>query len=220
MWWARRLPLRGREHGLMGRSLLTRPTYILVPGEFGALRIWDKSLCWGVSFHQKASCSHLVARFQTHLCELWLRRFWPLKLSWVWPENPSFKTIGAPAKVHWHQNHRRHWWPSHWPHAQCYRNRNLFVSIQLQAVCDHAGRFIDVFVGFPGSVQNTRVLRYSHLYRCATYPPPGTFLLNDGGYDPPRSGEACFPHQSPVRGVAHHRLVLLKHLISIEMSQK
>lgn len=57
------------------------------------------------------------------------------------------------------------------PHAQCYRNRKLFPSIQLQAVCDHKARFIDVFVGFPGSVHNSRVLQHSPLYRSGAYPP-------------------------------------------------
>lgn len=68
------------------------------------------------------------------------------------------------------------------PDAQCYRNRKLFHSIQLQAVCDHKARFIDVFVGFPGSVHDTRILRHSPLYSCGFYPPVNTFLLGDGGY--------------------------------------
>ncbi|KAJ3604657.1 hypothetical protein NHX12_029397 [Muraenolepis orangiensis] len=33
---------------------------------------------------------------------------------------------------------------------QCYVNRKLFPSISLQAVCDHQGRFIDTYVGWPG----------------------------------------------------------------------
>ncbi|KAL2087167.1 hypothetical protein ACEWY4_018226 [Coilia grayii] len=95
------------------------------------------------------------------------------------------------------------------PHAQCYRNRKLFSSIQLQAVCNHAGAFIDVFAGFPGSVHDARVLRSSHLYRCATYPPPGAFLLGDGGYPClERPISLITPYKNPVRGVAQHRLVL------------
>ena len=57
------------------------------------------------------------------------------------------------------------------PHGQDYFNRKLFPSIQLQAVCDHAGRFIDVFVGYPGSVHDARVLRHSPQFQSAAYPP-------------------------------------------------
>lgn len=96
------------------------------------------------------------------------------------------------------------------PHAQCYRNRKLFMSYQLQAVCDHAGRFIDVFIGYPGSVHDARVLRSSYLFRNATYPPPGTFLLGDGGYPClERPIGLITPFKNPVRGVAQQRLVLL-----------
>uniref|UniRef100_A0A3P9D1X9 DDE Tnp4 domain-containing protein n=1 Tax=Maylandia zebra TaxID=106582 RepID=A0A3P9D1X9_9CICH len=51
--------------------------------------------------------------------------------------------------------------PTSGPDAQCYRNRKLFPSIILQAVCDHQGYFIDTYVGWPGSVHDSRVLRNS-----------------------------------------------------------
>lgn len=59
------------------------------------------------------------------------------------------------------------------PEGQDYLNRKLFPSIQLQAVCDGKGLFINTFVGYPGSVHDTRVLKNSRLYRVALYPPPG-----------------------------------------------
>nr|XP_033931525.1 putative nuclease HARBI1 [Pseudochaenichthys georgianus] len=40
--------------------------------------------------------------------------------------------------------------PPSGPDGHCYRNRKLFSSILLQAVCDHQGRFIDTYVGWPG----------------------------------------------------------------------
>ncbi len=49
--------------------------------------------------------------------------------------------------------------------GQCYRRRKLFLSIILQAVCDHQGCFIDTYVDWPGSVHDSRVLRHSPLYR-------------------------------------------------------
>ncbi|KAJ8334728.1 hypothetical protein SKAU_G00403670 [Synaphobranchus kaupii] len=74
--------------------------------------------------------------------------------------------------------------PPSGPDGQCYRNRKLFPSIILQAVCDHQGRFIDTYTGWPGSVHDSRVLRNSPLFTKEVYPPPGQgyFLLGDGGY--------------------------------------
>ena len=94
------------------------------------------------------------------------------------------------------------------PHGQDYFNRKLFPSIQLQAVCDHAGRFIDVFVGYPGSVHDARVLRHSPLFQSAAYPAPDTFLLGDGGYPClMRPISLITPYKNPLRGVAQQRLV-------------
>ncbi|KAL1268659.1 hypothetical protein QQF64_034022 [Cirrhinus molitorella] len=42
------------------------------------------------------------------------------------------------------------------PDSQCYRNRKLFPSIILQAVCDHQDRFIDTYMGWPWSVHDAR----------------------------------------------------------------
>lgn len=36
-----------------------------------------------------------------------------------------------------------------------YFNYKLFYSIQMQAVCDSAGRFLNIFVGYPGSIHDT-----------------------------------------------------------------
>ncbi|XP_029949288.1 protein ALP1-like [Salarias fasciatus] len=58
----------------------------------------------------------------------------------------------------------------------------LFPSIILQGICDAKGRFIDVYVGNPGSVHDALVLRRSPIYQQALYPPAGYFLLGDGGY--------------------------------------
>ncbi|CAJ1057656.1 hypothetical protein H4Q32_000108 [Xyrichtys novacula] len=58
-------------------------------------------------------------------------------------------------------------------HQLDFLNPKLFHSIQLQAIYDHQGRFIDLFVGFPGSVHDACVLRNS---------PEGWCILGDGGY--------------------------------------
>ncbi|XP_022081680.1 putative nuclease HARBI1 [Acanthaster planci] len=47
-----------------------------------------------------------------------------------------------------------------------YLNRKFFHSINMQAVCDHRGVFLDVFAGYPGSVRDSRVLKCSPLYPC------------------------------------------------------
>lgn len=67
-------------------------------------------------------------------------------------------------------------------HQADYINYKLFPSIQMQAICDATGRFLDIFVGFPGSVHNARVLRNSPVFSQALYPPAGFFLLADSGY--------------------------------------
>ncbi|KAJ8014624.1 hypothetical protein DPEC_G00017570 [Dallia pectoralis] len=43
--------------------------------------------------------------------------------------------------------------------VQCYFNRKLFNSVQLQAITDHQGKFLDIFDGYPGSVHDARVLK-------------------------------------------------------------
>lgn len=66
--------------------------------------------------------------------------------------------------------------------AQCYFNWKLYYSIQLKGICDHTGRFLDVLVGYPGSVHDSRVLKNSPVYTRGLYPPSGFFLLGAGGY--------------------------------------
>ncbi|XP_056449927.1 uncharacterized protein LOC130385450 [Gadus chalcogrammus] len=66
--------------------------------------------------------------------------------------------------------------------ADCYLKRKLFYSVQLQAVVDHTAMFIDVCVGYTGSVHDSRVLKNSPLYLEKQYPPPGYCLIGDGGY--------------------------------------
>lgn len=63
-----------------------------------------------------------------------------------------------------------------------YINRKLNYSIQCQAVCDSKFKFVDICVGFPGSVHDTRVMYNSPLYYRRLYPPPGYYLLGDSGY--------------------------------------
>lgn len=63
-----------------------------------------------------------------------------------------------------------------------YINRKLNYSIQCQAVCDSSSKFLDICVGYPGSVHDTRVLHNSPLYYRRLYPPVGYFLLGDSGY--------------------------------------
>ncbi|XP_054598433.1 uncharacterized protein [Nothobranchius furzeri] len=66
-----------------------------------------------------------------------------------------------------------------------------FIQTLSQAVCDHQGRFIDTYVGWPGSVHDSRALCHSPLYKQSAYPPPGHFILADGGYP-------CLQHPLPL----------------------
>ncbi|KAL1268450.1 hypothetical protein QQF64_033813 [Cirrhinus molitorella] len=85
------------------------------------------------------------------------------------------------------------------PQKKCYINRKLFPSIILQGICDAKGAFLDVYVGNPGSVHDALVLRRSPIYQQALYPPPGYFLLGDGGYPCLKHPVAIItPYRQPV----------------------
>ncbi|KAL1268774.1 hypothetical protein QQF64_034137 [Cirrhinus molitorella] len=90
--------------------------------------------------------------------------------------------------------------------SHCYYNRKLFHSIQPQAITDYQGKFLDVFVGYPGSVHDSRVLRNSPVYSGSLYPPPGKFILGDGGY-PCLSAPICLitPYREPVQNPVQAR---------------
>ncbi|XP_027025348.1 protein ALP1-like [Tachysurus fulvidraco] len=45
-----------------------------------------------------------------------------------------------------------------------YMNRQSYYSVLLQGIVDEKGRFIDIFVGPPGRVDDARMLRASHFY--------------------------------------------------------
>ena len=92
------------------------------------------------------------------------------------------------------------------PDSQDYLNRKLYASMVLQAVCDHQGRFIDTYMGFPGSVHDARILRNSLLYVAGNYPPPGYFILGDGGYPCLAEPMALItPYKRPLRSMAEQR---------------
>ncbi|TWW58757.1 hypothetical protein D4764_06G0002870 [Takifugu flavidus] len=92
--------------------------------------------------------------------------------------------------------------------AHCYFNRKLFYSIQLQAVCDHQGLFIDIFTGYPGSVRDTQVLRNSPLYVQGLYPPEGYCIVGDGGYPcMSRPIALVTPYREPVTNMMVARMV-------------
>ncbi|RXN13240.1 nuclease HARBI1 [Labeo rohita] len=90
--------------------------------------------------------------------------------------------------------------------APCYFNRKLFHSVQLQAITDHKGKFIDIFVGYPGSVHDARVLKNSPVYTGRLYPPAGKCILGDGGY-PCLSAPICLitPYREPVQNPVQAR---------------
>ncbi len=90
--------------------------------------------------------------------------------------------------------------------SQCYFNRKLYPSIILQAICDPSKKILDIFVGFPGSVHDSRVLKNSPVYVSRSYPPLGFFLLGDSGY--PRLKEPiCLmtPFKEPLQGIVEAR---------------
>lgn len=45
-----------------------------------------------------------------------------------------------------------------------YINMKLYYSIQIQRTVDHKIRFMEVFIGYPGSVHDARVLKNSLIF--------------------------------------------------------
>ena len=70
------------------------------------------------------------------------------------------------------------------PGDDSYVDRKNHYSIALQAVCDSNTRFLDIFVGCQGSMNDSRVLRNSPLVTDGLGPnlPSGYFIVADGGY--------------------------------------
>ncbi|XP_077553666.1 uncharacterized protein LOC144168586 [Haemaphysalis longicornis] len=66
--------------------------------------------------------------------------------------------------------------------ADSYFNRKKFYSIVIQDVCDGDLMFTDVFVGFPGSAHDARVLRESFFFQDAASKCEGGYLIGDAAY--------------------------------------
>lgn len=52
----------------------------------------------------------------------------------------------------------------------------------MQVVCDHKRKIRDIFVGFPGSVHDSRVFRSSPLYNTLPEKCENHYILGDSGY--------------------------------------
>ena len=104
-----------------------------------------------------------------------------------------------------------------------YFDRNRKYSIVAQAVVDSKGRFLDVYVGWPGSVHDARVFANSPLhkrmasgeimsepvarFRCRCIPP---YLVGDEGY--PLSRFVMIPYPGRQLSLAHRRF---NHSLSV-----
>ncbi|XP_028047037.1 putative nuclease HARBI1 [Monomorium pharaonis] len=65
-----------------------------------------------------------------------------------------------------------------------YINRKQFFSIQLQGIVNHEQKFLNVFIGYPGSVHDARVFRESPVYNNLD------ILCEDDGY---LLGDSAYP---------------------------
>ncbi|KAH7950165.1 hypothetical protein HPB49_020379 [Dermacentor silvarum] len=84
--------------------------------------------------------------------------------------------------------------------SQSYFNRKKFPSVLIQGICDSRNKFIDVFIGFPGSAHDARVLREGPFFEMAAMRCDGGYLLGDSAYPllpwlltPYRDNEHSFP---------------------------
>lgn len=71
----------------------------------------------------------------------------------------------------------------------------------MQAICNSKGKFLDIFVGYPGSVHDTRIMKNNNFYRTQQYPATGYITFGDRSYpcvDKPIT--LITPDKEPVRG--------------------
>ncbi|KAL1418795.1 hypothetical protein MTO96_025680 [Rhipicephalus appendiculatus] len=108
---------------------------------------------------------------------------------------------------------------------QSYFNRKKFPSIILQGICNNRNKFIDVLIGFPGSMHDARVLREGPFFANASNKCSGGYLLGDSAYPllpwlmtPYKNSQQRFPvgkkrynkHQSQQRDAIENAFGLLK----------
>ncbi|KAM7313294.1 protein ALP1-like [Ixodes scapularis] len=91
-----------------------------------------------------------------------------------------------------------------------YYNRSKFHSIVLQGICDDQNQFIDVYIGFPGSAHDARILKESPIFEDAEAKCAGGYLLGDSAYPllpyvmtPFRSSKAALPSWKTTYNTKH-----------------
>lgn len=70
---------------------------------------------------------------------------------------------------------------------EVYVTRKCNYALTLQGICDADLKFTDCFVGYPGSVSDTRIFRNSHIYKdvlhnTAAFFPNEEFIIGDKAY--------------------------------------
>ncbi|KAL3057990.1 hypothetical protein OYC64_010211 [Pagothenia borchgrevinki] len=96
----------------------------------------------------------------------------------------------------------------HFPtQAQCAEVGNGFHRLANSPAFSHCVgaidgcHILDIFVGYPGSVHDTRVLRNSPVFLRGCYPPAGHYIVGDGGYPCLREPlNLITPYREPLRG--------------------
>ncbi|CAN7943558.1 unnamed protein product, partial [Ixodes hexagonus] len=81
---------------------------------------------------------------------------------------------------------------------QSYFNRKKFHSILLQGICNEKKKFVDVFIGFPGSAHDARVLRESFIFEDGPSKCQDGYLLGDLAY--PLLPWLMTPYKAPRSG--------------------
>ncbi|KAH9365796.1 hypothetical protein HPB48_000046 [Haemaphysalis longicornis] len=70
--------------------------------------------------------------------------------------------------------------PTESPNSYC--NQKKFPSIVLQGIANDRSKFLDVFIGFPGSAHDTRILRESTFFQEAVTKCMKGYILGDSAY--------------------------------------
>ena len=70
-------------------------------------------------------------------------------------------------------------------HEADYVNRKGYHSINVQVICDHKGRWINIVARWPGSAHDSRILRNSHVWDIMEGGMVDGCILGDSGYGYP-----------------------------------
>ncbi|KAK2703958.1 uncharacterized protein LOC136041367 [Artemia franciscana] len=173
-------PQSGTEIVRMGTAILIALWYLANPD---SMRVGG--ILFGVAKSTVFKCVHKFCMFLTAIKHKFIT--WPKPDEHLRSSEQGFFNKGFPGAVGAIDGcHIEISCPE--KHRHSYTNRKCWTSMILQAVVSSDKLFIDVFVGYPGSVHDARVFRNSGLYEdtssnpISRFPNRELYILGDSAY--------------------------------------